>query len=73
MFDDDDKELIYSIIDEKLTEKGQQKRQTNEIQNQEEDTQPRRRPTDAIVIVRCVEIITEDVIFIFKDATVIIF
>ena len=73
LFDDDDKELIYSIIDEKLTEKGQQKRQTNEIQNQVEDTQPRRRATDTIVIVRCVEIITEDVIFIFKDATVIIF
>lgn len=29
-FDEDDKELIYSVIDEKVTEVGQQKRQTVE-------------------------------------------
>ena len=70
-FDDDDKELIYSIIDEKLAEVGQQKREIDECRNQEAKTLP---PGPAVpeelqgptVRGACIEIQIEDMIFIIK-------
>ena len=69
-FDDNDKELIYSIIDEKVKEAGQQKREANECRNQEANLPPGptipeelQRPT---VIVQCIEIQIGDMIFIIK-------
>ena len=73
-FDDDDKELICSVLDEKLTGVGQQKRQTNECQNQNEilPAGPGLEPEEStITIVTCVVVITEDYIYIFKRIDVI--
>ena len=72
-FDDDDKELIYSTIDEKLTEAGQKKRQINECQNQISNTQPPgpqvpelQGPETTLTIITCIEIHIEDWIIIIK-------
>ena len=56
-FDDDNKELINSIIDERLTEAGQQKRQTNECRNKKADTTP--DPEEPVDVETCIEIYIE--------------
>ena len=72
LFDNEDKELIYNIIDEQLTEAGQQKRQIYGCQYQNGYIQP--TPIGygyTITVGTCIEIITQYYIYIFKGIDII--
>ena len=80
LFDNEDKQLIYNTIDEKLTEAGQQKRQIYGclIQNGyiyptpiPGYIQPTPIPGYTIIVGTCIEIITHDFIIIFKGTDTI--